>query len=251
MIALFLIFGIGCLLYFVVLILSAGLAVSFGGIWLLLGAFFLAVYGVLKRPSWMKLFLRVPKVFRMGVALLMGVGILLFLVAEICIISGMTRKAQPGLDAVVVLGAQVRGTRVSRALAQRLNRAAEYLRDNPETYVIVSGGQGHGEDISEAQAMSLYLQEAGIDKERILLEDRSVNTAQNLRYSFELLKSPDDTVGLVSNGFHVFRAVHIAKAQGKEVQGLAAVTDWWMLPHYMMREAFAVGKDFLVGNAKW
>lgn len=251
MAVLFLILGIGCLLYFIALILYAGLAVSFGGIWILLGAFFLAVYGVLRRPSWMRMFLRVPKAVRMGAAMLMGVGILLFLGAEILIISQMTGKAQPGLDAVVVLGAQVKGTRVSRALAQRLNKAAEYLQENPKTYVIVSGGQGHGEDITEARAMSLYLQEAGIEEERILMEERSVNTAQNLRYSFEMLKDSDDTVGLVSNGFHVFRAVHIAKAQGKEVQGIAAVTDWWMLPHYMMREAFAVGKDFLVGNAKW
>ena len=246
----FLILGIGCLLYFIALVLSAGLAVSFGGIWVLLGAVFLAVYEVFKRPSLKGWVLGLPKVLRAGVSLLALAGVLLFLGAQILIISGMTGKPEPGLDAVIVLGAQVRGTRVSRALAQRLNRAADYLRENPKTYVIVSGGQGPGEDITEAQAMSRYLQDLGIGEERILMEDRSVNTAQNLRYSFEMLKDNGDTVGLVSNGFHVVRATRIARAQGKEVQGIPAVTDWWMLPHYMMREAFALGKDFLVGNAR-
>ena len=95
------------------------------------------------------------------------------------------------------------------------------------------------------------LKEAGISAERIVLEDQSVNTAQNLKFSFALLRNPEDRMGLVSNSFHVFRAVHIARAQGREVAGIPAKTDWWMLPHYMTREAFALVKDFLVGNAGW
>lgn len=245
------ILGIGCLLYFAALILTAGIRVSFGGIWLILGAGFLALSKILKSPRLLEAVRSLPKWMKGGAGLLAAVGLLLFFGAQGCILSGMTGKMPPGLDAVVVLGAQVRGTQVSRALAQRLRAAAKYLKENPDAYVIVSGGQGAGEDISEAEAMSRYLQGLGIEPERIVLEDRSVNTAQNLSYSFQLLRDPEDAVGVVTNSFHVFRAVHIAKAQGREVLGLAAATDWWMLPHYMMREAFALGKDFLVGNAVW
>ena len=243
--------GVGCLLYFGALVLTAGIRVSFGGIWLFLGACFLGIFKILKSPRLRQLALHLPKGIRLGGCLLLAVGLLCFFGAEGCILSGMTGEMQPGLDAVVVLGAQVRGTQVSRALAQRLRAAAGYLKENPNTYVIVSGGQGPGEDISEAEAMSLYLQKLGIAPERIVLEDRSVNTAQNLRYSFALLRDSQDSVGVVTNGFHVFRAVHIARAQGRDAMGMAAATDWWMLPHYMVREAFALWKDFLTGNAVW
>ena len=95
-------------------------------------------------------------------------GIALFLVVESQIVAASLRQPEPGADYVIVLGAQVRGTRVTRTLRYRLNAAAQYLRTNPETQVIVSGGQGTGEDISEAAAMAAYLLEQGIAAERII-----------------------------------------------------------------------------------
>lgn len=246
----FLIVGIACLLYYVVIVAYAGLQLSFSGIWLLISLASFAVVGVKKSTRLLALVQRIPEWARQIAAALFILGLVGFLVAQGCIISGMRSKPQQELDGIIVLGAQVRGTRVSRALAQRLNAAADYLEKHPDAYVIVSGGQGPGEDLSEAEAMSLYLQEKGIPAERIILEDQSTSTAENLGFSFELLKDPEDEMGVVTNGFHVFRAVHIARAQGVEVTGVAAKTDWWMLPHYMMREAFALVKDFLVGNAK-
>lgn len=245
-----LIFGILCLLYFVVIVMYAGIQLSFAGIWVLLGITGVLLAGVLKSPRMLALVTQIPRGLRLGAGLLVIAGLLVFLGAQTLIVSGMTKKAPRQLDCLIVLGAQVRGTRVSRALAQRLDKAEWYLRENPDTYVIVSGGRGSGEDISEAEAMSRYLQAKGVNPKRIILEDRSVNTAQNLTYSFALLNCAEDRVGVVSNGFHVYRAVHIAKALGRTVEGIPAKTDWWMLPHYMMREGFALVKDFVVGNLR-
>ena len=143
----------------------------------------------------------------------------------------------------------MKGTRVSRALKQRLDRAAEYLRDNPGTLVIVSGGQGSGEDITEAEAMEDYLIEAGIGAKRIRKEEKSVNTVQNIRFSRAMMEGERPSIGIVSNDFHIFRAVHIAKAQGIDAFGIPAPTEIFMRPHYMTREAFALVKDLLLGNA--
>lgn len=247
----FLILGITCLLYYSLIVLYAGIQLSFSGIWVLFGFGSILIAWILRSPVLMGLCMKIPKALRMSVLIIAGFGLLLFAGAEGCIIRGMTETPSDTLDGIVVLGAQVRGTRVSKALAQRLDRAITYLLEHPDTYVIVSGGQGPGEDISEAEAMKRYLLEREVDADRILLENQSRNTAQNLRYSFEMLTDSEDRIGLVTNGFHVFRAVHIAKAEGKAVAGIPAETDWWMLPHYMMREAFALAKDFLVGNAAW
>ena len=137
----------------------------------------------------------------MGAGALLALGILLFLAAEGCILSGMAAGGNAPCDYVIVLGAQVRGTQVSRALKQRLDRAAEYLEEHPDTVVIVSGGQGSGEDITEAQAMEEYLIGAGIAPERIWKEEASVNTVQNIRFSRALIEEEAPVIGIVSNDF--------------------------------------------------
>ena len=94
-------------------------------------------------------------------------------------------KVRPDLDYIIVLGAHVAGTRLSKALLERTRRALRYLEENPETRAVLSGGQGQGEQISEAEAMYRYLTEHGIDGSRLILEDRSTNTKENLDFSLE------------------------------------------------------------------
>jgi len=148
-----LILGIACLLYYSVIVFYAGIQLSFSGIWILLSIAGLVVSWVLKSPRILCLLGRIPRVLSWGVGLLAGLVVCLFVGAQACIISGMVQDVPETLDGMIVLGAQVRGKRVSKALAQRLDRAGEYLLKNSHTYVIVSGGQGPGEEISEAQAM--------------------------------------------------------------------------------------------------
>lgn len=106
-----------------------------------------------------------------------------FLFTEGCIISGFSKNTDKELDYIVVLGAQLKTTGPSRVLQYRLDTAYEYLTAHPDTKVIVSGGQGSNEPASEAQGMCDYLVKRGIEPDRIILEDKSVNTEQNIRFS--------------------------------------------------------------------
>ena len=90
--------------------------------------------------------------------------------------SAAHRKADYGKDVLIVLGCAVRGERVSLTLKLRLDAALEYLEHSPNTAVIVSGGKGDGENISEAEAMKRYLAAHGVDESRIITEDKSTST---------------------------------------------------------------------------
>jgi uncharacterized SAM-binding protein YcdF (DUF218 family) len=113
---------------------------------------------------------------------------------------------------------------------------------------IVSGGKGSKEAITEAEAMHLYLMTKGIQPTRIIQEDKSTNTKENIHFSKAFLKD-NATVAIVTNGFHIFRATSIAKKQGITlVQGLAAPTDLLLSINYYVREAVGVLKDKVFGN---
>lgn len=246
---LFLILGILCLAYYLGIIIYAGVRASFSGFWLALGAAFLFASAVCICPSLSAAVTRVPRGIRIVFLSMLAVGIAGFLVLEGCIVSGMAVRPKEPADYVIVLGAQVKGMRVSRNLRQRLDAAYAYLSEHEGTLVIVSGGQGPGEEISEAEAMAAYLEARGISAGRILKEDRSVNTEQNLRFSQALITREGASVVLVSSDFHIFRAVHIARAKGMEATGVPARSDLGMYPHNMVREAFALVKDLILGNA--
>ena len=156
------------------------------------------------------------------------------------------------VDAVIVLGAGVNGETPSAALWSRIRAAEDYLQKHPGVPVVLSGGQGSGENISEAEAMRRALW-GGDEAEnaRFLLEDRSANTAQNFAFSKALLEDRGlDTetavVAVVTNDFHCFRAHMIAQKQGLNIIDVPAELPWWWLTaNYYLREAFAVVKTAL------
>ena len=157
------------------------------------------------------------------------------------------RKIQ-NLEYIIVLGAHVQGTRLTLALLERTRRALQYLEENPETKAVLSGGQGEGEDISEAQAMCNYLVEHGIDRERLILEGRSTSTTENLTFSLEII-GLDHSVGVVTNNFHVFRGTAIGKKCGcKEIYPIPSRYRSWRLLIYIPREILAIIKDKIMGN---
>jgi uncharacterized SAM-binding protein YcdF (DUF218 family) len=155
------------------------------------------------------------------------------------------------VSAVVVLGAGVNGTAPSLTLRTRLNAAAEYLLMHPEIPAVLSGGQGPGEDITEAQAMYTALVASGIAPERLLLEERSTSTVENLAFSREILQAAgltsDSVIAVVTNDFHQFRTQLIAEDLGMVVVGIPAELPWWWLnANYYVREFFALGKLWMV-----
>ena len=103
-----------------------------------------------------------------------------------------------------MLGAHVDGTRLSMALLERTRRALQYLENNPDTKAVLSGGQGRGEAVSEAKAMYDYLTGHGISRERLILEERSTNTKENLDFSLEKIGDLNKSVGVVTNNSMYF-----------------------------------------------
>lgn len=178
-------------------------------------------------------------------------AVVLLAVCALCGLVASAASATPpaGLDYLVVLGAGLQPDGApSEALTYRLDAALDYLDDNPETTCLVSGGQGAGEVRAEADAMAEYLVAHGLDEGRLVREDRSTTTAENVRNSAGLVE-PGATVAIVTNDFHLYRALRIAERNGLAgAHGLAAPSNPLYLPQAALRECAAIVKDALVGN---
>lgn len=149
-------------------------------------------------------------------------------------------------DYLVVLGARLHGEEMSLSLLYRVEAALKYLRENPTTKVIVSGGQGPGEDITEAEAMYRYFTSEGIAENRVLLEDQSTTTFENLSFSKELTEGSNSVI-IVSNDFHLFRSTIIAERVGFEnVYTLPAKTPKIVILKLWVREYAAVLKTWVL-----
>ena len=233
-----------CFGYYIIMISYAGIHTAFASVWLAAVICF-TIIAVLP-PTIARKQIKIPIGIKTAAAILFCIIMILFLTIEGCIISGMTMKPKENLDYVIVLGAQVRGTRITKSLRKRLEKAYEYLMENPDTIAIVSGGQGKGEDLSEAQCMKDYLIECGISEDRIILEDKSTNTDENIEFSMKKIEQhssvEEPQIGIITNNFHVYRAVSICRKRGYEVYGIAAKSDQILFINYMVREFFAVVK---------
>ncbi len=239
------ILGIVCLLYCAA-IASFGFGTWFFLIWALLGLVCLGICVILRSE---RLIERLPLWLKRSACVLFCAGMILFCSVEGMILTEYGARAEPGAAYCIVLGAQWKSTGPSEVLKRRLDAAVEYLKENPDTMVIVSGGQGSNEIMAEAVGMQGYLIEAGIEQERILVESASANTYENLVFSGRFLDKASDRVVIVTNNFHVFRSLGIARKQGyAHAEGLAANSVLGMAPNNLLREFFGVIKDFLVGN---
>lgn len=235
-----------CFGYYLWIGLNNDFGLSLLTVWLVLALLFL-VLGLVGTPRLPK---RLRRWLRAGLAVLLA----LFLTVEGFILGGMTRRCEDGLDCLIVLGAALKGDGPSVSLEGRLEAALDYLERNPETAVIVSGGQGVSEVMSEARCMKNWLVERGVDPARIRMEEQSTSTAENLRYSLALLKADEVRIGIVTSNFHVFRALGIARrlaGDSLQFSGLAADFPPRLLPHYLMREFCSVCADTLRGNLRW
>ena len=184
-----------------------------------------------------------------GAALVLALAV--FLAAEIPILCTALTSSSSDASYVIVLGAAVYGETPSISLRHRSDRAVEHLQSNSSAIAVVSGGQGEGEDISEAECMRRYLVDKGIDSGRILMEDRSTSTLENLTFSKAVIeKNGGDPgrVAVMSSSYHLYRAKRMAAALGMEADGLASSDGY---PVYMtgmyLREALAVWKLWIMG----
>lgn len=176
-----------------------------------------------------------------------------FLALEFKITGYGETDTETPVSAVVILGAGVNGTEPSLSLAVRLTAALDYLADKPEIPIVVTGGQGGGEDITEAQCMADWLIARGMAENRIYLEEQATNTQENIEFSKAVLERIGiDTTGniaVVTADYHLYRA-HLYWGIPWMVPVAAKMpTFYWPLTlNYYIREAFAVAKILVFGG---
>lgn len=193
------------------------------------------------KPVWLLALLAVVLLFVLGFVVLLGL-----------VLSGSHDEISGEPKVMVILGCKVESWGPSILLQDRLDKALDYLEDYPDLTVVVSGGQGADEPMSEAQCMYDYLTAHGVDGSRILLEDQSHNTWENLRFTRALLEEQGvdaSQLVVVSNGFHLTR---VRMLWGRVWDGettlstLAAPSSH--VPSRLkmyIREPFALAKSFL------
>ena len=134
----------------------------------------------------------------------------------------------------------------------RVPAAYAYLTDHPDTVAVLSGGQGPDEQITEAACMYRELTNMGIDGTRLLLEEKSTSTIENLRFSMEVIGAATGEhpieIGVISSEYHIFRATRFARDLGLQPVGIPAKTSWVTLRiNYYLREIVAVWKYWVLG----
>ncbi len=152
-------------------------------------------------------------------------------------------------DAVVVLGAGIRGERPTRMLIGRLDRCVEYMQKNPNAVVVLSGGQGRGEDIPEAEAMARYLISKGVNPAKLIQDDKSKDTYENLVNTRAILDScfngKSYTLACITNDFHLYRSLRIGRLQGVDMTCYGAPVPWYLRPGAYLREICSVTKHWV------
>ncbi len=208
------------------------LSVGLGAVIILVALFFN------KLAKWLKFFL------------ISGIGVVVVL-SSFLIINGKSDTVTYKEDAVIVLGAAVHGKTPSRTLKNRLNKAVEYHTKNPDAIIIVSGGQGAQEDISEAEAMKIYLIEHGVESDKIVKEAKSTSTTENFKFSKEILTEHfgnDYTTCFITNEYHISRATFCADNAGiKNTTHLHSNTSTSYLLAGVLRECFAFIYHLVLG----
>ncbi len=181
--------------------------------------------------------------------------ILILLAGEVLLIGfissyGMNDSVTYREDAVIVLGAGVRGDKVTIPLKTRLDKAIEYHKVNPEALIVVSGGKGYQETVTEAFAMEKYLIENGVNPNVIIKEERAESTAENMRFSKKILDEMFDDEHetlVITNRFHTYRGVSLAKKEGFEnVTHMGSSIQWYNLIPCYLRESLAILKMWLL-----
>ena len=238
--------GIVCILDTVYL-LRAGLALNTGN---LLPAGFgivLVLVSTLKLFTSIRLFPN-EKVRRFFLILLLCF-LTTFIGVEAMIWNGASEDPNVKSDYLIVLGAGIKGEWIPTTLRNRLIRAAEYLKSNPKAIAVVSGGQGLGETISEAEAMKRFLVAQGISTERVYKEEASTSTLENFRNSKVVLDhhfgATTHRIAIVTSDFHMFRAKFLAKRVGLLASGIPSKTWSGAFVNSCVREYFAVVKSAL------
>ena len=191
---------------------------------------------------------KIKIVFQITVAVLILALLAMLITGCLIMFKGMGTKGT--FTYLIILGNKIEGSEPSPLLSDRIAAAAKYMQANPDVIAIATGYQSEGADISEAQCIFNQLTALGIDPQRILMDEQATSTAENFRYSLELLEKElgflPQNIGVLSSEFHLLRSSMIAKSYGLDPVTIpAATTDTKAFMTYFVREIFMVWYDGL------
>lgn len=197
---------------------------------------------------WGKLMAFKPLRVALPVVLAAGCGFVAVVSAMMIGSAYFNKPPETGEVGVIVLGGGIREDRPSLMLRKRLDVARGYMLENTGAYCIVTGNQGPDETMPESVVMKNYLVSMGIAPERIIIEDKSTNTRENLKFASELMPDKKAPVVIVTDGFHQLRANFYAREAELTAYGLSSVTPWGLLPAYWVREMLGLAAAWLLSK---
>ena len=215
------------------------LTIALGVILILFGLFFKLIKKLFIYP-----------LFKLATAVIGFLCIAAIIASAFLFVYGKADTATYKEDYLVVLGCGLNGSEPSQMLIARLDKATQYANRNTDCKIIVSGGQGKGEDIPEAHAMAAYLTDKGISADRIIIEDKSTSTTENFKFSNRVTDGAlaSRTAVFITNDFHIYRANSLAKRQGLSLNHLnAPTTPANIIPSYL-RENLALVQMILLNK---
>ena len=243
-------FGLGITLTLASLLSALAIfGLTFGTVFIMAVGMFIAFFGLtyakVSDAKIDRLLLR-SRLFLLGGLL---IGVISFVWIETLVLQAARSDSVVNAKYAVVLGAGLRGDQPSQTLKNRLDKGVEYLRANPEAKIVAAGGVGAAATLSEAEVMKRYLTAQGIAETRVLLEDKSRTTDENLKFTKALIIAregmPAHSIAVITSDYHLYRAKQIAGKYYPQVQGLAAESALMLKINYAIREYFAVIKFWL------
>ena len=243
-------FGLGITLTLASLLSALAIfGLTFGTVFIMAVGMFIAFFGLtyakVSDAKIDRLLLR-SRLFLLGGLL---IGVISFVWIETLVLQAARPDSVVNAKYAVVLGAGLRGDQPSQTLKNRLDKGVEYLRENPEAKIVAAGGVGAAATLSEAEVMKRYLTAQGIAETRVLLEDKSRTTDENLKFTKALIIAregmPAHSIVVITSDYHLYRAKKIAAKYYPQVQGLAAESALMLKINYAIREYFAVIKFWL------
>ena len=244
-----------CMGYFWLIVIYSGIGTDFCGIWVAFSILFLlmGIFRILDVRDKEEMPKRLPvfiyTTFAIGALTCISI---LFLIAK----DGRVKDTQ-GCDYVIVIGDRVYEDGISSTLKKRLDKAAAYCEQNPDTVLVLSGGEDSGDVLPEALAMYNYLILKGIPDGRMIIEADSDTTLMKISNSLNLIEQdltermvpPPIMIGVLTSDYHFFRTLRAAAYVTEErIFPIRADSDPVLYVHQCVRECFAVIRDRLAGT---
>ena len=217
---------------------------------------FLTIFLGLFLLIWGIFYVKIGELTQNGVLKFVKIFVIILMCLEVLLVGFLTiyghnDNVDYREDALIVLGAGIRGDKVTLTLKLRLDKAIEYHKKNPDALIVVTGGQGFQETVTEASAMEKYLLEQGVPKDVIVKEERATSTNENMRFSKQILDERFGgkyKVAVISNNFHIYRSVVIAKMEGfEDISHMHAGLQWYNIVQCYLRESLATLKMWVLG----